>query len=209
MKLVANVDFDGVIYDFTTAMRDAFDYRRANKGGPTEQTPAQWPTPTQWSVWEQWPITKTEFYKVLYAEILDGYAFRLGHRIDGAVEGMVRLKQLGYVVRIVTAKTFHDERVTRKARANTLRFLSDHEIPFDEIVFSGPRGKLDFRADLVVYDMPKLEQWAQPSALNVIFHQPWNQVIPEFPEGIDVARAFSWNDVAQLAEARINQGVLL
>lgn len=214
-QLVANIDMDGVVYDFVDAMREAFDYRYGQAMlGRGEATPTSWPDPTRWSVWNEWPITRDDFYEVLYAEVLDGHLFRRGNAIDGAIDGIGALKELGYHVRIVTSKTFHDRRVTEKARIGTLRWLYDHDVPYDTITFTDvTAGKAGIRADVVVDDKPKVEGWLQPQAANVLFDQPWNRTIPEFTE-IDViqgsfTRARGWDDVVAAADLASRQGVLL
>lgn len=213
--LIANIDMDGVVYDFVDAMREAFDYRygqaMVERGEPS---PTSWPDPTRWSVWDEWPITKKDFYEVLYAEVLDGYLFRHGNPIDGAVDGIGALKELGYHVRIVTSKTFHDRRVTEKARIGTIRWLYDHDVPYDTITFTDvTAGKAGIRADLIVDDKPRVDGWFQPQSANVLFHQQWNRTIPEFTE-IDViqgsfTRALDWADVVAIADSVTRQGVLL
>lgn len=213
-ETVINVDLDGVVYDFTDAMREAFDYRFGQalleRG---EATPSEWPDPHIWQTWDVWPVTRQEFYEVLYAEVLDGNLFRLGNLIDGAKEGLVRLEQNGFHIRIVTAKTFRDRNVTRMARKNVLAFLDVHDLPHHELVFSGPRGKLDFRAHVVVDDKPKLNGWVQTGALNLLFDQPWNRTIAQMPDFYErpgwLDRARNWNDVVELALNVRNQGVLL
>ena len=204
--MVINVDLDGVVYDFTDAMREAFDYRGWEGAG-------EWPDPHIWQTWDVWPISRKDFYEVLYAEVLDGYLFRLGNLIDGAQEGMQRLKQNGFYVRIVTAKTFNDPNVTRMARHNVLRFLDLYDLPHHELVFSGRRGKGDFRADITVDDKPKLGGWVQDGALNLLFDQPWNRTIAEMPDFFErpgwFDRARNWNDVVELALNWRNQGRLL
>ena len=213
-KKVVNVDFDGVIYDFTDAMREAFDYRfgqaMLERGEPV---PLSWPDPTEWAVWESWPIDRTAFYEVLYAEVLDGLMFRTGNLIDGAREGMTRLYQAGWHVRIVTAKTFNDARVTRQARLNTIRFLDEQDIPHHTLVFSDSHGKLDFRAHMVIDDKPDLTRWVQIGAANVLFDQPWNKKLSTIPDFYEApgwfSRGFGWGDVVEQSKGFADQGVLL
>lgn len=188
---VVNVDMDGVVYDFVDAMRDAFDYRRDTFGNTTE-----WPNPDRWQIWDVWPITRQQFYDVLYAEIREGIMFRYGLEIEGAKAALEGLARRGWHIRIVTNKTFRDRKITETARASTLWWLSDHKIPYDTIAFTdGEVGKQGLRADMVIDDKPKLSAWAQPDSLNILFDQPWNQPPSLTESGENVVRAFGWHDL--------------
>lgn len=203
---VVNVDLDGVVYDFTGAMRSAFAFRGWEGAD-------EWPDPHVWQTWDVWPISEKDFYEVLYAEVLDGVMFRDGDLVQGAQEGMHRLSQDGFYIRIVTAKTFRNQQVTEKARRNVMWFLSENDLPHDELVFSGPMGKGDFRADIVVDDKPSLDGWVQTGALNLLFDQPWNRTLSTIPDFYErpgwFDRAYSWNDVVELSLNVKSQGVLL
>lgn len=199
---IVNVDVDGVLYPFTERMRQAFAWR-ADMGVMTfESHPDQWDEPTEWRLHKSWPVTWREVHRVMHSEILDESLFRIGEPIHHAQWGMATLIDMGFHVRIVTSKTFDDEFVTKRARISTLRWLDFHDIPYDTISFSnGKIGKTSYRADITIDDKPQLEDWVQPGAINLIFDQPWNKVIPEFPKNVtDVRRAFGWTDVIRKLE---------
>lgn len=211
-RKIVNVDLDGVVYDFVGAMRSAFDYRHnIDAGERYESDPKDWPDPSQWSIWKEWPISYDEFYRVMYAEIRDNFVFRQGAPIEGAVEGMEALGDIGFHVRIVTSKTFRDKTITEKARRSTLSWLATHDIHYDTIAFSdAEQGKTSYKAHVVIDDKPKVETWAQPDALNIIFHQRWNRTIGEFPDmaegGGVFCRAQTWEQVVGFA--RLEAGYL-
>ena len=195
--LTVNVDVDGVLYDFTDAMREAFDYRY---GQGDKHKPSTWPDPKTWRLHDSWPVSREEVFDVMYAEILDEILFRVGTPIDYAPEGMRWLKAAGFHVRVVTSKTFRDPRVTERARISTLRWLYDNEIPYDTISFTSADkgGKRGILADVVIDDKPTLD-WAQSGAINLIFNQQWNKVIPSIPNEVtELNRVFGWQDLMLL-----------
>ncbi len=205
-QLVANIDLDGVLYDFIGAMRKAF-YRQAYL---YDTDPLTWDDPLNWSVWEEWPITKDEFYDVMYREVLNGEVFGQGAPIEGARDGMLQLSELGYHIRIVTSKTLRSAVVTHEARGNALDWLYSNVIPYDTISFTDTRGKLDYQADLIVDDKPRFSQWVQKGSTNLLFNQNWNKTIKRWPDTSGwpsggLSRVFSWPDVVEAAEALAGQ----
>lgn len=186
-RKVVNVDLDGVVYPFTEVMRGEFAWRGWDEA-------EEWPDPTSWNFHDTWPVSREDVVEVMHAGIMDNSVFRAGRAMEGAAAGMAALRALGYTVRIVTAKTFDDVEVTRRARISTLRWLDDQEIPYDEIVFCG-HDKTDYLADVVIDDKPQVEGWAQPNALNLLFAQEWNRMADasKTPCGYHVAKG--WRDV--------------
>ena len=208
--MMINVDLDGVVYDFTEAMREAFDYRfgqaMLDRGEPT---PTHWPDPWTWELDESWPVERQTVMEVMQAEILDRKLFRYGHAIDGAIEGLREIQAMGHHIRIVTAKTFNDPYTTQIARASTLGWLYDNDVPHNTLAFSDSRGKESYRAAVVIDDKPKLTDWVQPQALNVLMDQPWNRTIETFPSDLRFARCRSWSDIVEMVDSMSRQEVLL
>ena len=167
---IINVDVDGVLYDFTAAMRTEV---HAVMGIPKEELPY----PDQWSIHESWPISAEQFNSIMYDGIAHGRVFVNGGLMGGVEtrSSLYRLRKNGWHVRIVTSKTFRDGFVTLQARKSTLDWLDRQEVPYDTISFtSSDIGKQGLLADAVVDDKPDMS-WTQYGADNFLFDQPWNQ----------------------------------
>lgn len=179
MKPIINVDVDGVLYNFTDAMRREVC---AVMGIPHDELP----DPDQWSIHKDWPITGKQFHSVMYDGIAQGRIFRRGEVIDfgGATQALQGLIVCGWHVRIVTSKTFRDEFITMQARKNTLSWLYENNIPHHTIAFSDSTvGKQSFRADAIVDDKPDIS-WMQWGADNFLFDQPWNHDVNAAETGV-------------------------
>lgn len=167
---IINVDVDGVLYNFTDAMRMEVI---SIMGIP----PSDLPDPSQWSIHKEWPITGKQFHSLMYDGIAQGRTFRRGELIGGrgTTQALKLIQGLGWHVRIVTSKTFSDPFITMQARKNTLTWLYDNEVPHDTLAFSDSTvGKRSYRADAIVDDKPSIE-WMQFGSDNFLFDQAWNR----------------------------------
>ncbi|KKL86676.1 hypothetical protein LCGC14_1942330 [marine sediment metagenome] len=170
-KPIINVDVDGVLYDFTGAMRNEFVLQMG-------LAPDSLPDPHEWRLEKVWPVTWAQFHSVMYDGIAQGRVFRRGEMLEDVWtrRSLRHIIDIGWHVRLVTAKTFDDDFITMQARKNMLDWIYTNEIPHHTISFVDLSGKLSYRADAVVDDKPTLE-WVQRGAENFLYDQPWNQII--------------------------------
>lgn len=194
MADVVNVDCDGVLYDFTRSMREELLWVGSSEA-------FDWPDPTTWALHEAWPVGHSDVQAAMERGILEGRVFRYGKPMPGAAEGMRWLaREPGVHVRIVTAKTFDDPAVTHRARRNLLDWLHDWRIPHDTLAFTDSHGKADYRARVVIDDKPDLS-WAQPAAVNLLFHQPWNIAVKPAAD-LRVQRVYGWQQLIDYLRTR-------
>ena len=108
---IINVDVDGVLYDFTGAMRHEVC---AVMGIPFNMLPA----PSEWRLHKAWPLTWAQIHSVMHDGIARGRLFRRGELIGfgSATQALQNIIELGWHVRLVTAKTFDDPFITMQAR---------------------------------------------------------------------------------------------
>jgi hypothetical protein len=192
---IINVDVDGVLYDFTGAMRNEVVAQMGI-------APDSLPTPTEWRLHKAWPLTWAQVHGIMHDGIAQGRLFRRGEVIDfgGATLALRNIMALGWHVRLVTAKTFDDTFITMQARKNMLDWVYENEIPHHTISFSDRSGKLSYTADAVIDDKPSLE-WCQWNAENFLFDQSWNQDVDDTEytdNGSEIMRVRSIADVYEI-----------
>lgn len=168
---IINVDVDGVLYDFTEAMRKEIVLQM---GLPLDSLP----DPQEWSLQNVWPVTWAQLRSVMHDGIAQGRVFRSGQMLEDVWtrRSLQHMIDLGWHVRLVTSKTFDDDFITMQARKNMLDWVHTNEIPHHTISFTDESGKLSYRADAVIDDKPTLS-WVQWGAENFLYDQPWNQTI--------------------------------
>ncbi len=168
---IINVDVDGVLYDFTGAMRKEFVLQMG-------LAPDSMPGPSEWRLHKAWPVTWEQLHSVMHDGIAQGRVFRRGQMLEDVWtrRSLQHMIDLGWHVRLVTAKTFDDDFITMQARKNMLDWIYTNEIPHHTISFTDKSGKLSYRADAVIDDKPTLG-WVQRRAWNFLYDQPWNQSI--------------------------------
>ncbi len=168
---IINVDVDGVLYDFTGAMRKEIVLQM---GLPLYSLPE----PQEWRLHKAWPVTWEQLHSVMHDGIAQGRVFRRGQMLEDVWtrRSLQHMIDLGWHVRLVTAKSFDDDFVTYMARRNMLEWVYANEIPHHTVSFTDKSGKLSYRADAVIDDKPTLE-WVQLGAENFLYDQPWNQAV--------------------------------
>lgn len=169
---IINVDVDGVLYDFTGAMRREVKAVMGITGEDLHD-------PSQWSIHKDWPITGKQFHSIMEDGIAQGRIFRRGDTVEDVwtKRSMQHIMDLGWHVRIVTSKTFRDPFITMQARKSTLDWIYENEIPHHTLAFSDSSiGKRTYMADAVVDDKPSIE-WVQWGAFNFLYDQPWNKTV--------------------------------
>ena len=130
MEKIALIDVDGVLADFVSAMADyAFE-----KFGKIVDP----------AIFED-SLNQEELEEILMNP--DIYASL--EMMEGAKEGVDRIRELGYKIYIVTARTL--------PKIVTIQWLLDHDIYFDYFYCEDPKGRLrlakEVNASVIVDDM--------------------------------------------------------
>jgi len=163
--MIVGVDCDEVLYPFVDQARMWL----VNECG---RDPADLPTPTSWKIEEAWGLTDEEWHVQFVAAIKAGVLFGQGDPLDGAVEGLARLCDLGHKVVVVTARDIPDAAI--EATQQTYRWLADLGIPFSGIHISRDKGVVEtdifFEDHHVHYDALDDEFETFP----ILMHRPWN-----------------------------------
>jgi len=185
-QLTINVDMDGVMYDFNEAITHLAQ----------SVLKRELPVTTGWSMWDAWGISQDEWYKIFNMGIQHFNLFNQPHYdIHGGVEALKQFRDEGHRVRIVTAKKLRLARSTTMAQAQVLDWLQARDLRKGiELVFASGADKRNFTADVIVDDKPTLT-WAQEGKMNLLFDQPWNQMITAEDPVPSHGRAQSWNAV--------------
>jgi 5'(3')-deoxyribonucleotidase len=190
MKVV-NVDVDGVLYDFTEAMRYELILT-------TGVAPNDLGTMHTWDLHKSWPVSREQVLEAMHAGIRRRRMFRNGWLVDENAPNVLRaLRASGWWIQIVTAKTFSTPELSYVARQSTLEWLHMEDIPYDTIAFTDHRiGKTGIRADAIIDDKPDLSKWAQMGAMNILYGQPWNEDVGDM--GNLAVRVDDWMDIGRI-----------
>ena len=190
-KLTINIDVDGVLYDFNGRMHAVAE----------EFLDRRLPESQSWAMWKAWGVTGREWHEMFLDAITHREVFSSGEKIPGGTEAVIELAGR-HRVRIVTSKIIRGERPgsTRQAVGQTLDWLDRHGVLDAGVEVCFTPDKQGYVADVVVDDKPTLS-WAQPSAANLLFDQPWNRAIDSEPHGVHYERVYRWGDVLQVVTA--------
>lgn len=146
------VDLDGVVYEFVDALRSLLIWR----GRIVEPVPPA----THWSFYKDWGLTTPEFLDIL----CEGIVFLTGHPTAGAIRGLVRLRNAGHTIHIVTH---------RSAEAATETWLHTHGVPYDSLTFS--EDKTCVPVDVFIDDRKENYDAIEAAGiLAFLYDRPWN-----------------------------------
>lgn len=117
--------------------------------------------------------------------------FTIPKPISGAKEGIETLLQEGHEVIYVTARTPEEEDIT-------LRWLSQYEIPYEHVIFTGFKSKVDLvqqrEIEVFIEDYHVNAKAIAASGVPVLLlNTSYNQV--ELPSG--VTRCQDWNQILE------------
>lgn len=154
------IDLDGVCYDWTGTVRYLFD--------------AHWdiklPEPEHWDAFQE--SVPKEAWRWLWTEGVDLGLFRYGNIIRGAVDGLVRLKEMGHELEVVTQRP-------ASAVQDTMSFIARLPDVFSGVHLMNSRPKSQVGLDLYIDDSPHVVADLREHRLNyIVFDQPWNQQAP-------------------------------
>ena len=99
----------------------------------------------------------------------------------GIQEQMARLQNTGNVITVITQRTAPTHWVATK-------WLLDHGIPYDVLVFTTKLNKMDYPIDVVVDDSPYLakDMDRYPDKTLYSLRQSWNESDPHLPNVVHV-----------------------
>lgn len=200
---IANIDLDGVVYPFHTAVTRLAEHWLSNVKYPTRDAYAnplvRLPEPSEWTFWEQWGIDYEDYYKEFWPWAVEHSVFnQTVAPITGARAGLDTLREAGYEIRFVTHKPTQGGQFKHHAIRDAVQWLSWNQIEYDSIVFDG--NKQRYPADLIIDDKPTRE-WMQEDAINIMFDQPWNQHFTDWPMYHAFA-GYGWRDISTLIKHR-------
>jgi len=186
------VDLDGVTYDFVASYKRFAEIVAGHELA----------YPSEWNFFNnQWGWSTKKYLSVFADAVMEGNVFWRGAPIEGAKEGIARLRELGHEVIIVTHRDHPDQKVADAMKRATLYWLQNHDIQVDGILFKGVKTNLGI--DIIVDDAPHniaaaidADEWV------ITFDQPWNQ--PHLLREDDpdhTLRAVGWSEVVRLVEA--------
>jgi 5'(3')-deoxyribonucleotidase len=135
------VDLDNVVYPFVSVLGDWVS-------AVTGRLRAELPDETCWEFYkEQWGYTTAEFLDLYRRAVDNSYLFSQGVPIEGSIDGINELKDLGHTIHFAT-----DRFVGKFAQANTEQWLIANEIHYDSLTYT--KDKTIVRADAFIDDKP-------------------------------------------------------
>ena len=127
---------------------------------------------------EEMGISAADYFFKLYAYDL----FLESKPYDGVKEALEKLRKEGHKVVIVTWQYTLDNKM------NTLRFLDNNHIPYDDICFT--RDKWMIQADWIIDDNPEFLLDERETAKKVMIRMPYNEkAYPFMPKANNLQEA--------------------
>jgi hypothetical protein len=153
------VDLDGVCYDFAGGLRRYL-------GLSLEEAPE----PTRWEFYEDWGLALDDFLIHCHAGVNAGWLFWVGDPFPGTREALVRLRNAGHTIVIITDRFFGDTGASERA---TRQWLDNHDLPYDEIHFTS--DKTTVSVDYMVDDkFSNYEAMFNSGVRSYLLDRPWN-----------------------------------
>lgn len=183
--LTINSDLDGVVVRFAKRMKEMSE----------EYCGRELPDWVDWSPWSAWDMDSSEWHDLFMRSVMDG-VFYTAEEFPDAVHSLQTLLDSDHRVRFVTSKILHDELATHQALIDCTNWLAERGLLRNEVELCFTHNKQGYLADVVIDDKPSLE-WAQESAFNILFDQPWNSNVDltPFHSKPIIVRAYGWGDV--------------
>lgn len=186
-KIRLGLDLDGVIYDFVDEFHD---YIAEVKGW----NPDDLKSPTHWSFYRDWGMTDEEYYFELGKAAINSKVFLNGKIYDQALENILKLKEMGFEIVIITARQLSNNpdhmQIIRK---NTETWLENNNVPFDELVIDNDKTRHSLNI-LIDDNLSNVEAMAINGNDGYVFDRPWNRETNLFP------RVMGWPDLVREME---------
>lgn len=157
------IDLDGVVYPFD----------EVNRGWLKDRGHGEFPPATQWRCYDDWDMEEEVWIEEYVLSIDYGHMFAHGGTIPNSKETLLRLKEDGHQIHIVTARTHG-----KLAVENTMIWLKREGIPYDTLTFA--EDKTILKADYFIED--RVENYERLRAAGTeafLLIQPWNAHAPK------------------------------
>lgn len=157
------IDLDGVCYDFAASVRRYME--------DTQCDTTQCSEALRWEFYEDWGMSLGEFLDCFSKGVNTGTIFWYGDPHPGTREALQTLREYGHTLHIITDRSIGSPGI---AAYSTLRWLAEHNIPYDTITFS--KDKTVVPTDFMIDD--KLENYDELDGVGCevwLFDRPWNQ----------------------------------
>lgn len=186
-KIRLGLDLDGVIYNFADEFHDHI--AKIKRLNPTDLKSA-----TQWSFWRDWEMTDEDYYFELGKAAINGRVFRDGEIYPHALESILKLKEMGFEIVIITAR-FLSNNPDHMAiiRRNTENWLINNNVPFDELIIDNDKSRHSLNI-LIDDSIDNIESVIMKGNDAYIFDQPWNREALHYP------RVIGWADLLREME---------
>jgi 5'(3')-deoxyribonucleotidase len=176
------VDLDGVVADLTRGLKPiAAKWLGLDAQDLSEEVSYGFP---------EWGLAERGGFDALHRfAVSEHRLFARLPQLRGAQSALRSLSESGLRIRIVTHR-LHSGDLRSEIVAQTVGWLNDHSIPFDDLCFIDQKSEVE--ADLFVEDAPvAIRELRAAGRETIVFAQPWNR---EF----SAPRADSWMEVQQL-----------
>ena len=164
------IDLDGVCYDFTASLRH---YLITHEGHDPEALVGggwdDWDT-ASWQFYKDcWGFSTEEFLAACDRGVDAGVLFLHGEPFEGTVDALYALKNAGHRLHVITARSFGS-----RSHHNTSEWLTQHQVPFDSLVFAYHKQIIATDVMLDDYDKNVREMSANGTVV-FLYDRPWNQ----------------------------------
>lgn len=168
-----NMDLDGVLCDFNTAMLGCLPQTTQLSVGPYWQ-------PTTWDWWEEVGMSGSEWNGYFYRAVREHGLWEHARPYDGVAHEMWRLHDAGVYVRIVTTRLVHTG-LHREAVTQTVRWLENHNIPYRSLAFEEDKAVFSVYDDdwLLDDNITNMQRFNYRDGVGRLLSQPWNRSMTE------------------------------
>lgn len=168
-------DVDGIGFNFGDSCHRYLIYTGQGhlwKSGPT-------PDP-YWDFYKDWGWTGKDFVEFCNAGADDGFIFS-GPMRPGYRESIKAVKDMGHTIVVATDRTFG--RSPEVSQALTYAWFEQHDIPFDEMIFTADKtqANCDFFIEDKVENFLALQEDGTSAWL---LTRPWNEYFGDHPNRI-------------------------
>lgn len=169
-SLRIGIDLDGVVYDFITDSIRAV--RRFCELADVLELMRNPPPVTRWNFFEDWGLDSKEFWRIIEKGVADEVVWWHGEPVEGAVETVNALGEVGHKIHVVTNRSGAEEA--------TVAWLNKVGLHYDAVTFTADKASV--RLDVLLDDYAvNLAEVARAGVIPVRFAQPWNDHADQFP----------------------------
>lgn len=189
VTLSIGIDCDNVLQEFSPIWNKYVISRGLREEGSL--SPA-----STWNFFLDQGFTYDEFVSLCHEGVDDGVIFYDAPPMEGSVQALQRLKELGCTIHIITDRHFGSD--PSASQHITERWLKEHNLVYDQIHFSGDKTvvKTDFMCDDLIKNYDALEK---SGCTPYLYTWPWN-----IDDG-SRRRVSNLNEFVDIVERTINE----